>query len=98
MRDGLKAVRKWASRCTLRQLYTEIEAWLPKGGYTLELEGDTLTVYSVTRHRGFLGLGARQIRRPCLAVVRHNEAISVPEEHADPEFIKLLSEKVGAQR
>jgi hypothetical protein len=92
MDEHLQRLRRWMGRATMRQFYTELQAHLPTDEYELELEGDTLTVFHLEKRRGFLGLGARQVRRPCLQVIHHSDRIEVPEECADPAFVALLAE------
>ncbi len=97
MDEHLQRLRRWIRNSTLRQFYTELDARLPKGAYALELEGDTLTVFRLEKSRGLLGIGARSIRRPCLAVVRHNDAIEISPESADPAFVALLAEMMRSR-
>jgi hypothetical protein len=96
MDDNLLKLRRWASQGTLRQFYTEINARLADDKYEIELEGDVLTVYSVETQGGFLGIGGRKVREICLRVIANGEAVDIPEETADPEFVEMLAEKLRA--
>lgn len=95
MEEALHELRRWASHGTLRQSYLELEARLAGEGYQLELEGDTLTVYAIKRKRGFLGIGKKETKIPCLLLVRKGDPIDIPAESADAVFIALLLEKLG---
>ena len=96
MDEQLQILRRWASHGTMRQFYTELEARLTDENYKLELEGDTLTVYRSRREGGLFGLGGRRVREPVLAVIRRDDSVEIPEEHADPEFVQFLTETLGA--
>lgn len=94
MEKALSELERWASHGTLRQFYLELEARLAGKGYVLELEGDTLTVYAIKRKGGFWGIGKKEVKLPCLQLVRKDNAIKIPAETADPAFVALLLEKL----
>jgi hypothetical protein len=85
-------LRKWLRRVSMRQLYTELDARLPRDAYQLELEGDTLTVFGLERKRRFLGLWTRTVRRPLLRVTCQNQALELGAESSDPTFVARLVE------
>jgi len=94
MEEELRTIRSWASHGTLRQFRTEISAKVAEDGYQVKLEGDTLTVYKIRKEGGFLGIGARKIEEPVLKVVGEGAGMTIPEESADEEFVRLLAPKL----
>jgi len=92
MEDALHKIRVWASHGTMKQFSSEVIAKLSKIGYLGELVDDTLTCYKFERKGGFLGIGARKVRKEVLRIIRKGTDVEIPAESADPEFVSLLSE------
>ena len=94
MEEELRTIRGWASHGTLRQFRTEISGKVAADGYRVQLQGDTLTVYRIRKEGGFLGIGARKIEEPVLVVIGEGANMTIPEESADEEFVRLLAPKL----
>ena len=94
MEDALHKIRNWASHGTLRQFRTEIAGKVAPDGYEVEMEGDTLVCYRVSKAGGFLGIGARKVKETVLEVVGEGEGMQMIEESADEEFVAYLAGKL----
>ena len=95
MEDELGRIRAWASHGTIRQFYSEVISKVSGEGYQVEVEGNTLTCFKTRKQGGFLGIGRRTIKESVLQVVREGDVVTIPEESADEEFVKLLASKLS---
>jgi hypothetical protein len=89
--EALHKIQMWAKHGTPRQFLTEIEAKITPHGYSAALEGNHIVCYKLEKKGGFIGIGARQVRRPVLRIIYDQDRVLIPEESALPEFVSLLS-------
>jgi len=92
--EELRTVQRWASRGTLHQFASEIEATLSEQEetYQSEIEGNTLTVCRVHKEGGFLGIGAKTIRDPVLQLtLNEDDVVVIDREVTDSDFVHLLA-------
>ena len=91
MEEELQKIKRWSSRGTLRQFYTEVSAKASTKGYKAELDGSTITFYRTRKEGGFLGIGARTIKEPVLKIIRHDDTVEIPEDSIDEAFVRELA-------
>ena len=96
MEQDLLKLRRWMSHGTARQFYTEIAYKITDHGYEAEIQGDTVTCYRVKKQGGLLGIGARKVKTPVLVVTQYEHEVAIDEEHADAEFVALLTQLLRA--
>lgn len=94
MEDSLRKVTTWASHGTLRQFYTELTARIPEDEYEVDLGEEKLTCYRVSKEGGFLGIGAKKIRKPVLVVAKEGDLLNVDQDAADPDFVEYLATRL----
>jgi len=89
--DRLEKITRWASRGTLAQFQVEIEAKLAGTEYSVKREGNILRVYRMRKVGGFLGIGAKTIKQPVMAITRGEAGAEIAPEPLDPAFVEYLS-------
>lgn len=95
MEEELREIRNWANHGTLGQFYNEVIARAGDEGYEAEMNSNVVICYRVHHEGGFLGIGGRTEKDMVLKAIENEDGtISVPEESADEEFVKLLAKRL----
>ena len=90
MDDKLHKLRNWIGHGSLHQFYAEVAPKLTAKGYQVDLAGNELTCYSVTKQGGFLGIGRRTVRKSVLKAVVSEDGVELPSSDVDPAFVDLV--------